>query len=388
MALNKVNLIDFNDHDSCNEGQEELPPDEPVRLLTELMTKQSDIISTIDQRLSNLEDMTRRNQDTDLTPPPQNFQASTPYTPKPNLTHPVVNPHFSMPTGTSTCVMPRTFALRPKDIPIVTLRDLHGLETESRIARFFDQVESCAQEDPDRIQVAMNRVDTPIATLLQREIKKLTVCNWEDVKKIMSQNFCSSHSLPQVWRELEGEKYHIDEEPRAFVNRITCKYSAIEQKFPNAHIPSRDKLIKKRLYKGLPPRSQSLLSDFLDGETPLQEFIEMIENERDKTFMGNMAGNIPVFTVKPDKPESQVTPSLTSQIETLQAHVKQLTDRINKGQGPKIYCAFCRCTEHNLAKCPRNPPRGVCFDCLQKGFKRGHEDCPKKPIQPQVGQTE
>ena len=30
MALINVNLIDLNDHGSCNEGQEELPLDEPA----------------------------------------------------------------------------------------------------------------------------------------------------------------------------------------------------------------------------------------------------------------------------------------------------------------------------------------------------------------------
>lgn len=106
--------------------------------------------------------------------------------------------------------------LKPKDIPILYLKDLHGLETENRLFRSYEQIEHSVLEDQDRIQVAMTRVDTLIANLLHRELKIFPGNTWDGVMRMLSQNFCSSHNLTKAWRELEGQKHHLDEEPRAF----------------------------------------------------------------------------------------------------------------------------------------------------------------------------
>ena len=59
------------------------------------------------------------------------------------------------------------FLLKPRDIPVLTLKDVQGIESESRLDRFLEQVEGCCDEDQDRIRVGQTRVESAIATLIQ-----------------------------------------------------------------------------------------------------------------------------------------------------------------------------------------------------------------------------
>lgn len=111
--------------------------------------------------------------------------------------------------------------------------------------------------------------------------------------------------MTQAWRESEREKYHIDEDPRAFVNQITCSYSATEQKFPDDNIPSREKLIKKILYRGLPPKSIKY-SELLSGwRAHLNKFIELVENEQNKVPVGKWTESVPVFSLSVEQNSSK-----------------------------------------------------------------------------------
>ena len=72
----------------------------------------------------------------------------------------------------SSAIMIHTPYLTPRDIPILELSQLTGLETESRLERFFSQIEGCVSTDKERIQIAQTRVDTAIATFIQTSISK------------------------------------------------------------------------------------------------------------------------------------------------------------------------------------------------------------------------
>ena len=88
------------------------------------------------------------------------------------------------------------------------------------------------------------------------------------------------------------------------------------------------------------------------------------------------------------KSNSQPQPQLAgaSQVETQEAKIdalaKKLEDLRNILQTMTVrkqrskYCAYCRVVDHNLAECPYNPPRGVCFDCHRPNCRRGHDGCP------------
>ena len=206
-------------------------------------------------------------------------------------------------------------------------------------------------------------------------MSKNRAINWEDFKENISKNFFITPNLSQAWKEIEAERYNIDEPPRAFIQLLTCKYAALEQKFPNDTLPNKDQLLKNKIYRGLPPQGKNIVHDFLGSETQLTTFIDMVENYRLNTYEAERA-RVRVCAVSTEKKEdikADEEPSdVQAQIKTLARQVY----RMNNNSTP--YCAFCRTKNHTLAKCPENPPRGVCFDCLRPECRRGNKDCPKK----------
>ncbi|XP_068204306.1 uncharacterized protein [Palaemon carinicauda] len=217
-----------------------------------------------------------------------------------NNTQPIVpsNPFQGSNTGTNSLIPVgnlnnsidnhfKKFILKPKDIVMLKLSELQGIGTENRIARFFSLVELCASADIDRIQVVLARVEQEIATLLTAEMGKMgNNISWSQFKDILNQfkdtqnhHFACSANILQAWQEIELEHYSIDEDPRAFVDRMKCKVAALERKFPKNSLPKADSLLKRKLYSRLNSISQKRIKDFLDDRIPLERFIELVEYE-------------------------------------------------------------------------------------------------------------
>lgn len=276
------------------------------------------------------------------------------------------------------------FVLKPKDIMMLKLSELQGVGTDNRLARFFSQVEFCVSADVDRIQVALTRVEQEIATLLTAEMgKRGNNISWSQFKDILNHHFACSTNITQAWQEIEIERYSIDEAPRAFVNRMKCKLSAFEMKFPKDSLPKADSLVKKKLYRGLSSTSQERLKDFLDDRIPLERFIEFVEYEY---HLATISGDVTQRRVLPvNNSNSQPQPVVNSNAHNpadLQDLRKQISDlsnklrKFSKNKENNQYCAYCKVRDHKLSECPRNPPRGVCFDCHKPNCKRGSAKCP------------
>lgn len=281
---------------------------------------------------------------------------------------------------------PRSY-LKPRDIPRLELSQLHGVETESFLTRFFDRVESCIPEREERLKVARSRLDIPLANLVQAEITDYRIQCWDTFKRVLLTQFKGSTNISELWRELGEEKYEVHAAPRAFANKLICKYSALMSRFPRDALPDRDQLIKKRLCQGLPRRTQSRLEDFLDSKMDLATFIDTVEFERSLILGQEEEGQMfklsqekeagaavvhnPVVGTRVDK-ESQ------DRFAELQKSLADLAEQIQKINTPpkNQWCGFCRTADHPRFKCPLNPSRGACFDCLRLGCRRGNRDCP------------
>ena len=143
------------------------------------------------------------------------------------------------------------------------------------------------------------------------------------------------------------------------------------------------------MYRGFTPNAQSRVVDSLDDEIILARFIDLVEYERHLAMSvkeGTELRVLPINTSIPqpqavtNSPDSNNTPP---ELQNLQKQVSDLSEQLRKfsrrkGQyANKKWCAFCRSADHNLVECPKNPPKGVCFDCLRPNCKRGSKDCPK-----------
>lgn len=282
--------------------------------------------------------------------------------------------------GLSTLVRDSHHMLyKPKDIAMLKLGELNGVQAEVRLRQFYDQVEHCVVEDESRIQVAISRVDTALATWLQGEMSREPIYLWEEFKRAIRNKFGGQVTLTQAWREIEGENYFPNENPRAFMHRLTCKLAALELQFPREHLPSSDKLIKKKLLRGLTPLAQDRLRDFLDSEIPLSKFVEMVEYERDLSRNSQLGNKniFPVTSTNSTPPLAMPSSSSNSTDDLVRSLQKQVKELQNKLRTKTTWCAYCRTTDHLLKDCPKHPPRGVCFDCFKPNCYRGRSDCPK-----------
>ena len=153
---------------------------------------------------------------------------------------------------------PSTFTIRPKDIPLLQLSELHGLSAGNRLRRFFEQVEDCTPSDHDRVRVALHRVDPEIEGLLRA---KQAHCSdsWDTFKSVVRSQFASTHSAAEAWKEVVAETYDITEEPRAFLNRLRCKIAALANQFPHGEFPDADSVLKSKLFRGCPRSAQATL---------------------------------------------------------------------------------------------------------------------------------
>lgn len=271
--------------------------------------------------------------------------------------------------------------LKPRDIPMLHLDDLHGVETESTLTKFYGQIESCVLTDEDRLQVAQSRMDNPLSTLIQTFIKQKNIVLWEDFKKVMDNQFQSTTNITEAWQQIEEENYDIEVNPRAFVNKLACKMAAISSKFPRESLPDQEKLMKRKLFRGLPRTSQNRLVDFVDS-IAIGEFLKRVEDERRFTLqssreMVNRLKETEAICSVPTKQAETVPRSDGNHSEIQQKLDEMSTQLKNLTQAMKSpYCGYCRTTDHTRATCPLNPPRGACFDCMQLGCRRGSATCP------------
>ena len=276
--------------------------------------------------------------------------------------------------------------LRPIDIPVLKLSDLHGLGTERTLSRFFKQVELCVPTDAARVQVALVRVDNGVASLITEEVEqKGGDISWGEFKAVCHQQFLYTVSVSQAWKEVEEEEYSMDEAPGAFVNRMRVKMKDLNKKFPGDALPKPNNIIKKKLSRGLPPTAQRRLADFQDEQVPLWRFLEMAEEQRQLAVMrGEITPrrSVPVNATTIPRPQpSKDTGGASGGLEEVCDKIEKMVERFEKqmsrrkGFAPK-YCAFCQAKGHNLSECPKDPPRGVCFDCHRPNCKRGAAECP------------
>ena len=207
------------------------------------------------------------------------------------------------------------------------------------------------------------------------------------LKKFLQTEFIGELSFDSVWEELESQHYDWENSPQAFSHNIICQYATIAIKFPKEKIPSRDRFIKRKLLDGMPQASKGKLSSFVEDEIPLQKFMQRLETERQNRLfiMTENIRKVEKSTLSPAKTPTPETPplrenqdlvinNLEEEIKRLQQQFKSLSPRV-----PKLWCPYCRKSNHTQDTCYRKPLPGSCYDCLSRNCRRGHPNCPGRP---------
>ncbi|KAG0712106.1 hypothetical protein GWK47_019181 [Chionoecetes opilio] len=169
---------------------------------------------------------------------------------------------------------------KPRDIPIQELYQLQGLDAAARLQMFFELVEQCSSSDATRIQIAKGRVSSELAILIHNYQTNQKIETRAALRNLFQTEFATEVSIDRAWQELESMGYDWGESPQAFTHRFICQHAVIATEFPNERLPNRDKIIKRKLWYGLPPESRERLEEFLDEGYPLKKFMDRHEHER------------------------------------------------------------------------------------------------------------
>lgn len=275
--------------------------------------------------------------------------------------------------------------LKPRDIAILELRHLRGVEGEGRLEVFFSQVEQCSALWEDRKTIVLSRVDPQLAVYIQDILLNGPQFTWKEFKSYLRKEL-TDQNKNKLFDALNELKYSYQDDPIEFMNKIKCKYALLSMKNDALEIPRREKLIKTKLAKGMPKDCRERLELFLDDNVSLERFLDKLEVER---VVANTRSREEIFMVTnpPVTPKvSPVTPpvdttstSLTSRITQLEKELEQLgrSQQQRPSWNPRqVYCPYCRSNTHEIQNCRRNPVPGSCFDCLRLGCRRGNPNCP------------
>ena len=272
--------------------------------------------------------------------------------------------------------------VKPRDIPVLDLLQLGGIEAAGNLNIFFDLVEACTPVEEERLSVVKTRISSEIALLLRNRQSQGTAQTWEGVKGLFREEFAAEVNFDRAWQEIESMRYNWGDSPQVFTNELNCKYALIESTFPNEKIPSKDQLIKRKLWRGMALEAKEKLETFLGEGYPLNKFIDRVEFERQF-----LLGRAPQFVCTvPDKkvekldlPKTPLTPP-TSDMDDLKAQLKSLAEKVERLGKDKTFCPYCRSNTHDLRNCSKCPAPGTCFDCLRPNCRRGSPGCPGKAI--------
>ena len=169
--------------------------------------------------------------------------------------------------------------IKPRDIPILQLRQLRGEEGEGRIGVFFSQVEQCSQAREERIKIVQSRVDAQLAVYIQAVLNRDPYVAWSEFVEYLTKELTDQNEN-KLFDAINDLTYTFDQEPVEFMNQVRCKFALLSLKNVTGDVPNQDKLIKRKLVKGMPQENRERLEMFLDNNVSLPKFLEKLEIER------------------------------------------------------------------------------------------------------------
>ena len=155
----------------------------------------------------------------------------------------VVHQQAAVMTNIGTCFIKQEEALaspvvsspsitKPRDIPILELTYLEGLEASARLQMFIELIEQTTTHEPSRLQVAKSRLGPEIVMLIHNQQRKQPNLSWEEFCNLLRDEFAVDVNVDWAWQDLEAELYDWGESPQSFYNRTICKYATLKPNSP------------------------------------------------------------------------------------------------------------------------------------------------------------
>jgi len=121
---------------------------------------------------------------------------------------------------------------RPRDVPILELHQLEGLEAAARLQIYFELIEQCSPDDGIRVQIAKSRLGSELAMLVHNCQAKGRCSIWKDLREFLRTEFAVDVNVDRAWQDLDDVQYDWAENPQSYIIRYICQYANLEIRFP------------------------------------------------------------------------------------------------------------------------------------------------------------
>ncbi|KAG0710638.1 hypothetical protein GWK47_022385 [Chionoecetes opilio] len=153
----------------------------------------------------------------------------------------------------------------PRDIRMLNLSDLQGIEAEGRLTVFLSQVESCSEDLEERKRILMTRVDSQLALYIQNALSQFNFTSWDTLTYWLCEEQ-TDNNVDRILNSISEVKYDWLEDPQNFATKLKCKYAILEAVKTSRRNSRRDKIIKTKLLRGLPSHSKDKLEFYMDEQ--------------------------------------------------------------------------------------------------------------------------
>ncbi|KAG0723362.1 hypothetical protein GWK47_005543 [Chionoecetes opilio] len=119
--------------------------------------------------------------------------------------------------------------IQPRDIRMLNLSDLQGIEAEGRLTVFLSQVESCSEDLEERKGILMTRVDPPLALYVQNALSVYKFRSWDTLTYWLCEEL-TDNNVDKILDSISEVKYDWLEDPQDFATKLKCKYAILEAK--------------------------------------------------------------------------------------------------------------------------------------------------------------
>lgn len=256
--------------------------------------------------------------------------------------------------------------LKPKDIDMLTLKDLSSIEGVIIKTAFFDQIRKTADTESKRVEVALSRMERDLRLYVMAKLNQMNENrNLQMIDQLLCKEFQGPQCLADAIRTMYRMEYSLDENPREFAHRFKTKFEALCQAFPLESRPNYMPILKSVMIKHLDVVAKSQLEMFTTEGFREEIFISEVERIRSQQVLS-------VNQVK----QNSSPPQNTMYHQGRRPYNFKGNQRVT--QRP---CPYCRNGQYHMFRdCPRKPLPGSCFDCLSTMHRQGHPVCEGRQI--------
>lgn len=267
--------------------------------------------------------------------------------------------------------------LKPRDIPILELNQLKGIEGGGKLTVFLAQVENCAIGIEERQRIVTTRVDANLALYVQTLIRKNQYVSWEKFKTDLLEEL-TDQNKDNLFDALGEMKYMVEQCPTEFVAEVKCRFATLETRAKRDEMPDINKVIKSKLMQALPRLNRERLEMFRDAHVSLKRFLDRYHLERTVVLaQGGHVRQVREETKPPDQfPARNEASTVVGRLDALEKKLDAMgTRRPFYRETSTLYCPYCNMRNHTPSNCRKKPKPGSCFDCLRLNCRRGDPKC-------------